>query len=486
MERLTGADATFLYGETRRTPMEVANCIVIGTAGMPSGEGLLRVFHDHLESRLHLAPLLRRRLVRVPFELTHPLWIDDPDFDLGYHLRHLALPHPGTLDQLGDVVARLLSRPLDHTRPLWELYLIEGLTDGRAAVFMKTHHAAIDGVAGFELLSTLIDLSPDAPPPEPPATPWVPDREPTDLELVLGAGADLVRQPVRAFKAARRLVTGAVRLQRRGASPAAALGATSAPRTPFNVQATAHRSLRFAELDFGEIRAVKEAAGVKVNDVVLAVIGGGLRRYLQRRDELPDRSLMAFVPVTLRTDGSQGANLTSVMYVELGTDEPDPRLRLMRVVASAGDAKAAHAEMGPPAIIDLTELTGPALGALTGRLVAATRFNERTRLGGNVVVSNIPGVDVPLYASGASIERIFPIGPITDGTGLNITMLSYCGRLNVAVMGDRAAVPDPGVLAADIRAAHDELRRAVLSDRPARPRKRSSKADKGYAHGRRR
>ena len=136
MERLTGADATFLYAETRRTPMEVANCIVIGTAGMPRGEGLLRVFHDHLASRLHLAPLLRRRLVRVPFELTHPLWIDDPDFDLGYHLRHLALPHPGTLDQLGDVVARLLSRPLDHTRPLWEMYLIEGLADGRAALFM--------------------------------------------------------------------------------------------------------------------------------------------------------------------------------------------------------------------------------------------------------------------------------------------------------------------------------------------------------------
>jgi WS/DGAT/MGAT family acyltransferase len=361
------------------------------------------------------------------------------------------------------------------------MYLIEGLADGRAALFMKTHHAAIDGVAGFELLSTLIDLSPDAPAPEPPATPWVPDREPTELELVIGAGADLVRQPVRAFKAARRLAIGAVRLQRRGASPAAALGATSAPRTPFNVQVTAQRSLRFAELDFGEVKAVKEAAGVKVNDVVLAVIGGGLRRYLQRRDELPARSLVAFVPVTLRTDGSQGANLTSVMYVELGTDEADPRLRLERVVASAGDAKAAHAETGPPAIIDLTELTGPTLGALTGRLVAATRFNERTRMGGNVVVSNIPGVDVPLYASGASIERIFPIGPIADGTGLNITMLSYCGRLNLAVMGDRTALPDPGVLADDIRAAHDELRRAVLSDRPAERRTHKAKADRAYA-----
>jgi WS/DGAT/MGAT family acyltransferase len=359
------------------------------------------------------------------------------------------------------------------------------LEEGRAAIFMKTHHAAIDGVAGFELLSTLIDLTRDAPPPEPPATPWVPDREPSELELVLGAGADLVRQPVRAFKAARRLVTGAVRLQRRGASPAAALGATSAPRTPFNRQATAHRSVRFTDLDFAEVRSVKDAAGVKVNDVVLAVIGGGLRRYLQRRGELPDRSLMAFVPVTLRTEGSQGANLTSVMYVELGTDEGDPRRRLARVASSAGDAKATHAETGPPALIDLTELTGPTLGALAGRLVAATRFNARTRLGGNVVVSNIAGVDVPLYASGAEIERIFPIGPITDGTGLNITMLSYRGRLNLTVMGDRAALPDPGVLAADLHDAHDELRRAVLSDRPAKRRKHQATAGKAYAPTRR-
>jgi diacylglycerol O-acyltransferase / wax synthase len=467
----------FLYAETRRTPMEVATCIVVDAAGQPRGDALMRHVRDHLEARFHLAPLFRRRLVRVPFELDHPVWIEDPEFDLGYHLRHLVLADPGSLEQLADVAASVLSRPLDHSRPLWELHVIEGLEHDRAALIVKTHHAAIDGVAGFELLSALIDLEPDATAPTLPTTPWQPDRQPSELELVLGATADLARQPLRALKAARRLVLGAVRSQRRGHSPLAVLGATSAPATRFNRRVAPDRHLRFAELDLSEVRAVKDAAGVKINDVVLAVVGGALQRYLARRAELPDRSLVAFVPVTLRVEGSAGANLTSVVYVELGTDEVDPQRRLARVAAAARDAKAAHAEVGPPALVDLTELTGPSLGAVIGRLVATARFNERTRMAGNVVVSNIPGVDMPLYAGGAMVEQLFPIGPITDGTGLNVTLLSYRDRLELAVLSDRDALPDPDVLVGDLRAAHEELHRAVI------PRRTAERAKPGAATG---
>jgi diacylglycerol O-acyltransferase len=469
VERLSGADATFLYTETPRTPMEVATCLVIDTSTQPRGDALRLRVRDHLEARLHLAPPLRRRLVRVPFELDHPVWVEDPHFDLDHHLHHLAMPSPGTLDQLAELIAPILSRPLDRSRPLWEIHLIEGLEGDQGALFVKTHHAAIDGVAGFELLSTLVDLSADAPPPPPPEDPWVPDREPNDLELVTGAVADLARQPLRATRAAARLVTGAVRSQRRGDSPVAALGATSAPRSPFNRRLGSRRHLRFTDLDLGELRAVKEAAGVKLNDVVLAVVGGALRRYLLRLGELPDRSLVAFVPVTLRTGDAAGANLTSVVYVELATDEDDPARRLARVAAAATDAKAAHAELGPPALVDLTELTGPAVGSLVGRLWIATRFNERTRMAGNVVVSNIPGIDVPLYAGGAEVRRILPVGPVTDGTGLNLTMLSYRDRLELSVFGDRDAIVAPDRLVEDLHAAHEELRSAIVAPAEAPP-----------------
>lgn len=457
MERLTGSDATFLYSQTRNAHMEVATCILLDATDLPRGEALLEHAKRYIEPRLHLAPLLRRRLVRVPLELDHPLWIEDPDFDLDYHIRPAALPQPGTLEQLGDLVGRLLSRPLDHARPLWEMYLIEGLEDGKGALFVKTHHAAVDGMAGFQLMASMVDLEADAPDPDPPAEPWQPDRPPSELELIAGAGADMLRQPLRGAKAARRLVRTALQSRRTTGSVATALGQPGAPATRFNADISPHRRVRFFDLELTRLKALKDAAGTTLNDLVLAGVAGGIRSYLERHGELPDEPLVAFVPVSVRDEDDTAANKTSMIHVPLATDEADPRARLAAIAEASAAAKAVHAELGPSMLADISEISGPAVAALVFRAVDAARINQRTRVGGNVVVSNLPGSPVQLFTAGAPIERMYPIGPLVEGNGLNITLLSYLDSLGFSVVGDREQVPDLDDLVADLRASFDEL-----------------------------
>ena len=459
MQRLTGADATFLYGETANSRMEVASVVVGDATGLPRGEELLEHSRAYLEPRLHLAPLLRRRLVRVPLALDHPVWIEDPDFDLEFHVRNAALPAPGTMDQLGDLVGRILSRPLDQSRPLWELYVVEGLDGGdRIAVVIKTHHAAVDGVAGFELLTSLIDFEADAAPPPPPERPWEPDPVPTDVELVAGATANLVRQPIRGLKAARRVAKAAVQSRRRtGSATTGLVGSGGAPPTPFNGSLGPHRRVRFLDLSLTHAKTIKEAAGVKLNDVVLAAVGGGLRRYLERHEALPVEPLVAFVPVSTREDGDGDANRTAMVHVPLATDLADPGVRLKTIATDAAEAKGLHAEVGPSFLVDISELSGPAVARAAFRLGEITRINERARIGGNVVVSNIPGSPVPLWTAGARIDRIYPLGPLADGSGLNITLLSYLDTLGFGFVADREMVPDLDDLVDDVAAAFGEL-----------------------------
>jgi WS/DGAT/MGAT family acyltransferase len=458
VQRLTGSDATFLYGETATSRMEIASVVVADGSGLPRGEALLEHARAYLEPRLHLAPLLRRRLVPVPFSLHHPVWIEDPDFDLDFHLRHVALPSPGSSTQLGDLVGRVLSRSLDRGKPLWELYVVEGLADDRVALVVKTHHAAVDGIAGFELLTSLVDLEADAPPPAPPEQPWTPEQVPSDVELVAGAMQELVRQPVRGLKAAARLArTGVTSRRRTGSATAGLVGRGGAPPSPFNGHLGPHRRVRFLDVSLPVARAVKDAAGVKLNDVVLAAVAGGLRRTLERSDELPDEPLVAFVPVSTRGDGDDAANRTAMVHVPLASDLTDPGVRLKTIATDAAEAKSVHAELGPSFLVDISELSGPAVAAAAFRLGEITRINERTRLSGNVVVSNIPGSPVPLWTAEAPIERLYPIGPLADGARLNITLLSYLDTLGFSFVADRDMAPDLDALVADVQASFDEL-----------------------------
>jgi diacylglycerol O-acyltransferase / wax synthase len=463
MKRLTGADATFLYMQTPNSYSEIAACILVDARGLPTGEELVAHSLAWLEPRLHLAPHMRRKLVRVPFELDHPVWIEDPGFDLEYHVRHAALPAPGSLNQLGDLVGRLLSRPLDHSRPLWELYVIEGVEGNQVAHFLKTHHAAVDGVAAFSLVASFVDLAPDAPPPPPPEEPWEPETVPSDTELVGRAMVNLARQPLRGLKAVRRLARSMYRAQTRHGDAMAGLVQSGVPPTRFNEPIGPHRRVRYLDLPLDEVKAAKVASGTKLNDIVLAVVAGGLRRYLDRHGELPDEPLVAFVPVSGRGGDSSGieGNQTSMVHVELATDEADAASRLKRIAAASSEAKARHDDLGPSVFVDLTEFGGPALANASLRLMETMRLAERTRFGGNVVVSNIPGPSFPLYTAGAPITRLYPMGPVVQGGGLNITLLSYLDNLGFSIVTDRDLVPDLDDLVRDLQDSFHELAAAV-------------------------
>ena len=455
MQRLSGADATFLYLQNARSHMEVAAVVVLDPSGVEGGFSFERA-REVVASRLHLVPPFRRRLVHVPFELDTPRWIEDPDFDLDYHVRRAALPAPGGPGELATFAGDVVSRPLDRSRPLWELHVVEGLEDGRIAVVSKTHHAAVDGVSGAELLASLVDLEPDAPDPDPPEEPWQPERVPSELELVAGSIETLVRQPLRGVRATRRLVRAVVRNQlsrRSGDAPSAA-----SPPSPFNVTVTPHRRVHLLDVPFDDLRQAR-TDGATVNDVLLAAVGTALRDYLGKRDELPEEPLVAFVPVSTREEaaGNAGGNETSVVFATLATDLDDPAERL-RVIHQAMDtAKQQHADVGATTITDLTEIAGPAAAALAGRIVSRFRINQRTRISANVVVSNIPGPPVPLYIAGATVEAIYPLGPVADGSALNITAMSYQGRMFIGLAADRATVPDLAQLGDLLRSAIDDL-----------------------------
>ena len=458
MQRLTGADATFLYAQTRTSHFEIASVLVLDPS-TAAGSVDLATTRQYLSDRLHLVPFLRRRLVRIPLGLDHPRWIEDPDFDLAYHLREAALAGPGTDAQLAEFVADLMSRPLDQTRPLWECHLVSGLAGGRMASIIKVHHAAVDGVAGFDSLASLVDLAPDSPPPAPPAVAWRADREPAELDLLVGAVSHLALQPFRAVATTRRLLTKAVASRRSSHGGAAVLSTPGAPSTPFNTAVTPHRRVQFVDIPMADLAAVKEHVGTTLNDVVLAVVGGALRRYLQRTGRAPQAQLQSFVPLSTRTGAGSAndANLTTALYVGLHTDVADPVDRLRAIAHSSAEAKARYAEFGPATLTDITELGGAPGGVVMAKAMDLLRLNERVRLGANVVVSNIPGPPIPLFINGAKVERMYPVGPVADGNALNVTLISYEGSMGFGLCADRTAVPDLADLADDLRASADEL-----------------------------
>src|SRR5438552_2773337 len=382
MRRLTGLDAGFLYMETPNNHMHVASTAVFDPSTVPGGYSFAGV-RALVENRLPLLPPFRRRLVEVPFQLHHPLWIEDPSFDLDYHLRRAALPAPGGALELAEFAAAVISRPLDRSRPLWEMYVVEGLENGMIGVVTKLHHSAIDGVSGVEITVNLLDLTPEpvvVPPPDPP---WQPDRVPTDLELVGYALASLARQPVRAFKAARRTSEMALRVRRRNREPGVEPPPApfSAPKTPLNVSLTPHRRIGFTDVSLDDVKLVKNALGGTVNDVVLALCSGALRNYLQEEGELPEDPLVAMVPISVRTEDEKGTmgNRVSSMLVTLATDISDPVDRLRCITEGTKQAKEQDRAIGADTLTDWTEFAAPAVAARAARLASSMRIMERVR-----------------------------------------------------------------------------------------------------------
>ena len=463
MQRLTGLDATFLYMETPSIHMHVASTAVFDPSTVPGGYSFEKLV-ELVESRLHLLPPFRRRLKEVPFQLHHPLWIEDPDFDIENHVHRAALPAPGGAQELADFAADVFSRPLDRTRPLWQMYVVEGLEHGHIASITKTHHAAIDGVSGAELTVNLLDLQPEPAEVPPPETPWEPDRIPSDFELVAHALNSLVRQPLQAAKAVRRTTLAAVNIRRRNRLPDTVPPPApfSAPPTPFNVAIDGRRRFAFTEIPLDEAKMVKNALGGTVNDVVLALCAGALRNYLLGKGVLPEKGLVAMVPISVRTEDQQGAmgNRVSSMLTGLATDVEDPVERLHVISAGTRQAKEQDKAIGADTLTDWTEFAAPALAARAARLYSRTKVADRLRRPlFNVTISNVPGPPFPLYSAGSRMVALYPMGPIADGAALNITVMSYMGSMYFGLVAGRDAVPDVWDLAHGLNQSLDELKK---------------------------
>lgn len=466
MQRLTGLDAAFLRLETPAAHMHVMAVAVLDPRPAPEPVDARRI-RRLVEDRLHLIPAFRRRLVEVPFRIHHPLWVEDPAFDLDFHVRAAALPRPGGPLELADFVGEVASRPLNRSRPLWQLWVVEGLSDGRVAVVAKVHHAAIDGASGVEVLAHLVDLEPGPPRSVTEPAPWQADRVPSDVELVAASVVSLARQPLLAARAARNLARAAVRLGRRARSEPVDSGVPfMTPRLPWNDQLTPHRRVAFADVAFDEVARVKEAFGVTVNDVVLAVVTGALRRHLTERDALPDRPLVAAVPVSVRAAHQRDAgNRVSTLFTRLPTELEDAAARLEAVAQVTRGAKRVHEDVGADTLADLTEVLAPAVLAGGARLY--TQLAGRVRPVINLIVSNVPGPRVPLYLAGARLERLYPMGPVLEGVGLNVTVMSYRDAIDVGFMACRETVTDLDRLAAAVPDALAELTKAAAERGPA-------------------
>ncbi len=483
MKRLSGLDASFLYLETPSMHMHVASVAIFDprtAAEVPTFDRIVEL----TEERLHLVPAFRQRLATVPFELHHPVWVDDADFDVRYHIRHTALPAPGTDRELAALAGDITSRPLDRSRPLWEMHVIEGLADGNIAVVTKTHHAAIDGVSGMDLTLVLLDLTPDPPPVEPPAEPFTPERPPSELSLLGYAVSSLSRQPVRVLRALPRTARGLFDAGRLRRTPNLTPPPMPfrLPRTSLNVAISPHRGVAFTKVPLDDLKAVKNTFGGTLNDVVLAVAAGALLRYFDGRGEHHDQSLAAMVPISVRTEEQAGTmgNQVSNMMVSLATNEPDPVARLHAISASTAGAKETHSAIGANLLGDWSEFFAPALAARAARLYSRMNIADHMSPPYNLTISNVPGPPFPLYSFGSQMVAMYPMGPINEGAALNVTVTSYLGEMEFGLHVDREAVPDAWSVAEAVDAAADELISLSTPPKSKTPKtKTSAKAKKG-------
>jgi WS/DGAT/MGAT family acyltransferase len=459
MQQLTGLDASFLAFETANSTGHVGGLCVLDPAGAPKPLTLARLT-EVLGERIPLVPVLRRKLLNVPLGLDQPYWIDDADFDVEYHIREIALPAPGSDAQLAEQAARLHARPLDRSRPLWEIYLITGLAQGRAAVYTKIHHSAIDGASGAELLTVLLDLDPGGRE-LPAAQPFRPERRPGPAAMTVLAAARLAWRPVQTVHVANQvmrvlptlgpavgaLVGGMLGLGR-GDGAVIPTVPGRAPATPFNKPITPHRRVAFRSVDLGSVKTVKNAFGVSVNDVVMAMCAGALRRWLADHDALPAAPLIAMIPVSIRDPAGRGAlgNKVSAMLATLPTHVVDPDQRLEIVHAATKIAKAQQAAIPQGLVDQISDFAPPALTARAARVVFATGLLHRLPPF-NICISNVPGPNVPVYLCGAKLLAHYPVSVITDGQGLNVTVVGYLGQLHFGLVSCRELVPDIDTLA---------------------------------------
>jgi WS/DGAT/MGAT family acyltransferase len=452
-DRLTGLDSSFLHLERDGTHMHVASTTLFeGPAPRYTD------FRDHIGSRLHLVPRFRQKLRFVPFGMGRPVWVDDPHLNLAYHVRHTALPEPGSEQQLRVLAARIFSQQLDRTKPLWEIWQVEGLKGGRFAIIGKTHHCMVDGVSGVDITTVLYDLERERGEGSKPLDRWIPAPEPSGAQLLAEALVERAMNPREIVRGVRRVVRGPRRALRKATEAVAAAGSfawtgTAAPSSPFNFDVGPHRRFAWVRASLADMKHVKNELGGTVNDVILAAVSGALGRYMRERGHsTADLELRAMVPVSVRTREERGAlgNRVTTMMAPLPVWCEDPSRRLEMVRRSMGDLKQSKQALGASILTQLTDFAPPTIAGQAARLQARQRFF-------NLVVTNIPGPQFPLYLMGRRMERVFPMVPLAKNQGVCVGIMSYDGQVNFGLIGDYDGMPDLDQLAGHLEASIGEL-----------------------------
>ena len=472
-DRLTALDTSFLHLEAGGAHMHVASILTF-SGEAPGYDELV----DAIESRLHLVPRYRQRLAEVPYGQGRPVWVDDPHFNARYHIRHTALPTPGTDWELKALAGRLFAQPLDRAKPLWEIWLVEGLDDDRFAVIGKTHHALVDGVSGVDITAILFDSSADPSPVAPPDRAWTPRPTPTDAQLLADALLERATVPAEAFRGLRALTRAprevAERLGRGlgGIRAFAAAGLDSAPPSPLNVEIGPHRRYTWVDADLTEFKAIKDGLGGTINDVVLSAVNLALGAFLRDRGHpTQDLVLKALVPVSVRAEIEQGAlgNRVAAMWAPLPVGIQEP-IDVFATVHEAMDGlKESGQAVGAQTLTELIDFAPPTILSQAARLQSRQRFF-------NVVVTNVPGPQMELFLLGRPLVALYPVVPLAKRQALGIAIMSYNGRLGFGLLGDYDAMPDIEQLADRLREAIDDLAVAagITPSRPRRSRRRSS------------
>ena len=469
MQPLTGLDSSFLFLEDSHQPMHVGSVLVF------EGSMTFEAFRETLATRVHLVPRLRQRLAMVPLGIGKPYWVEDPAFNLDMHLQHVALPSPGSWRELRGLAARIFSTPLDRTRPLWEMTFIEGLDEipqvppGSVAIISKVHHAAIDGVSGADMMGVLLDVTKEPrrfDPPTPRAVPPVPN----EIEVLGHTARKILGKPSEIRRVAsevRSALRAAAQVQQKGLdAPPIPM---TAPPTPMNHTINGQRIWNTALLELDRVKGIRKATGCTLNDVVLAICAAALRRYLDEKEALPDKPLIAMVPVSTRGKDEHGqmGNKVSAMMLDLATNIADPVERLHVIKAHTKGGKAFERAGATRALVDLWDFIPFGLANRMTRLYSRFRVSEMHNPIFNCVITNVPGPQMDLYMAGHKLLATMGMAPLVDGMGLLITVLSYNGVLSISPISSPAVMPDLDVFARYLREAANELEAAVVPEREA-------------------
>jgi WS/DGAT/MGAT family acyltransferase len=456
-DRLSGLDASFLHLEQDGAHMHVASTSIFEGPKPDYDE-----FREHVGARLHLVPRFRQKLRFVPLGLSRPMWEDDPHLNLEYHVRQTALPPPGSEEQLRVLAARIFSQALDRTKPLWEMWLVDGLEGDRFAIIGKSHHALVDGISGVDITTVLFDTERE--PVGAPGSPqdWIPRPEPSDAQVVAEAVLDRLTNPTEIVSSVTRVLRAPGEIAGRVREGLAAVGefagaGLGAPPSPFNVEIGGHRRFAWERGDLGQLKQIKNRLGGTVNDVVLAAVAGALGRYLRAQGHsTAGLELRAMVPISVRTEGERGAlgNRVSAMMASLPVGVEDPVERLRVVNDTMGDLKSSRQAVGATLLTELTAFAPPTIMAQAARLQSRQRFF-------NLVVTNVPGPQFPLYLLGRELSAIFPMVPLAKRQAVCVGIMSYNGQINFGLIGDYDAMPNLDRLGGDLRSVIAELAAAA-------------------------